>query len=350
MIKTEEKKNLLINILFFFTIAVLAFLSFKFLLPLLFPFLIGFSIAAVLKPISIFISEKTSVSYKIISKIIVGLFYLLLAFGFFLLGERIIKEASDLIKQLPSFYSEVLSPLIEKIINSIADSFAPFIDKEVILRNLGDTLGSFSVKLTNFTADALSGFLKALPSFLISVVFAVISSFFFVSDYYKITSYLSRLVPKRFRGLLFQGKRICGKTIKNMIKGYLAILTITFIELFLGLTLLRVQNALVLSLIVAVLDIFPIIGSGTFLIPFSILAFIYKRTALGVGVIILFLIITVVRNIIEPKIIGKRIGLHPIVMLLSVYIGGKIGGFLGVLIFPLTITILKEGLTLKKQS
>jgi sporulation integral membrane protein YtvI len=349
VIKTEEKKNLLINILFFFTIAVLAFLSFK-LLPLFFPFLIGFSISVVLKPVSIFISEKTSVSYKIISKIIVGLFYLLLAFGFFLLGERIIKEASDLIKQLPSFYSEVLSPLIEKIINSIADSFAPFIDKEVILGNLSDTLGSFSVKLTDFTASVLTAFLKALPSFMISVVFAVISSFFFLSDYYKITSFLSRLLPKRFRGLLFQGKRICGKTIKNMIKGYLAILTITFIELFLGLTLLRVQNALVLSLIVAVLDIFPIIGSGTFLIPFSIFAFIYKRTALGVGVIILFLIITVVRNIIEPKIIGKRIGLHPIVMLLSVYIGGKIGGFLGILVLPLAITILKEGLTLKKQS
>ncbi|MBQ5321198.1 MAG: sporulation integral membrane protein YtvI [Oscillospiraceae bacterium] len=345
-----EKRNTIINIAFYALIIAAAFFGFKYLLPFFLPFIIGFSIAMVLKPVSDYLCRKTSIPRQIGSISVTALFFIFISLLCFFLGERIIKEGSDLLKKLPSVYTEIISPLIENFINSLADTLEPYVNHEIFFKNFYAAMDSFSEKLTNFTADFITIFIRAFPSFVISVVFAVISAFFFSSDYYKTTSFLSKLIPVRHRNKLFEAKKLCGTTVKNMVKGYFIILIITFIELYIGLSLFRVENALVLSMLVSALDILPVIGSGTFLIPFSIISLIYGRISLGIGIIILYLIITVIRNIIEPKIIGKHIGLSPIVMLISVYVGAKIGGILGILFLPVLVTVLKEAFTSRLQS
>lgn len=352
MFKMEiiEKRNTIINIVYYALLIALGIVAFKYIFPLFFPFIVGFFIAMLLKPITNYLKERINLSSNLLSSLVLSVFLILTVLLLYFSGERIIKEGSDILKKIPFLYSDVISPVAENILNRLSDFFSPFLNKKEFFDYLSSLSDSFSVKLTNFTADFVATILRSLPSLILSVVFTVISAFFFSFDYYKITNFLSKLIPVKHRPKIFQTKQLCSKTLKNMFKGYSIILIITFAELFIGLSLLRVENPLVLSMIIAFFDILPVIGSGTFLIPFAIISLLYKRIYLGIGIIILYLIITIVRNIIEPKIIGKRIGLHPIVMLISVYTGAKISGLFGIIFLPIIITVLKEIFFTKKET
>jgi predicted PurR-regulated permease PerM len=116
---------------------------------------------------------------------------------------------------------------------------------------------------------------------------------------------------------------------------------ITDIILTVGLYLLGVNNAILLSLVFSVADIFPVLSVGIFIIPWAAFAIFNGKTYLAIGLIALFLIITILRNIIEPKLIGKNIGLHPLMTLASMYIGLRINGLLLSLIMPFIFILVK---------
>ena len=122
---------------------------------------------------------------------------------------------------------------------------------------------------------------------------------------------------------------------------YMLIMTITFGELLLGLLFLRVDYAVLIALVVAVLDILPIIGTGTILIPWGIIEIIKANYALGAGILVLCAVISVVREVIEPRIVGSRLGLSPLLSLVLMYAGLKLFGVLGMFVVPLTMIYLK---------
>ena len=119
-------------------------------------------------------------------------------------------------------------------------------------------------------------------------------------------------------------------------------MTLTFIDISVGLTILGVDNALAIALVIAVFDVLPVLGTGGIMIPWFLFCFMNAQPKLGVGLLILYLIITIIRNIIEPKVVGKQIGLHPLLMLLCMYLGVKLFGFLGLFIMPFLILILQN--------
>ena len=126
-----------------------------------------------------------------------------------------------------------------------------------------------------------------------------------------------------------------------MLGCYIIIFLLTFLELFVGLSLLGIRNSAALAITIALADILPLIGTGTILIPWGIISLLIDRAPLAVGLFTLYLIITIVRNIIEPKIIGKNIGLHPLLTLSSMYIGLKIGGIFWAVLLPILLMIIK---------
>ena len=132
------------------------------------------------------------------------------------------------------------------------------------------------------------------------------------------------------------------ETVGRMLRAYLLIMLITFGELAAGLLLLRVDYALFIAALVAVLDILPLIGSGGILIPWAVIALLRGDTPLGVGILLLYGVITVVRNIIEPKIVGGQIGLHPLVTISAMFFGIKVLGVGGILLGPIGALLLKH--------
>lgn len=129
-------------------------------------------------------------------------------------------------------------------------------------------------------------------------------------------------------------------TIGKYVKSYSLIFFITFFELAIGFSLLRVQNAMLLGLLVAIFDILPILGTGGVLIPWALISAVLGDKAFALGVFTLYIIIIVVRNIIEPRIVGKQIGLHPLVTLVCMFVGLKFFGVIGLFGFPIALSVL----------
>ncbi len=345
MMEIKDKKRFLITTLFYLTIIMFIVVFLKYLLPALLPFVVGFFIAMLLKPIWISISKITKSKLKFAGFITVLSFYLLLFLLVFLLGKRLFTEAVSLLSGLPSLIREIIIPFINNTAEKINSFLQNTLKSNINTDYFSNSVSAFTDKLVTFTANIVTKLVKTGPSLIVGTVLTIISTFYFALDYYKITSFLTKLLPKNHRNKVFEFKEIFGDKMLNMIKGYMMIMLITFAEVFVGLSLLRTKNSLVLSIIIAAVDLLPIFGSGTFLIPISILGFLNGRISYSVGVLILYAIITVIREIIEPKIIGKRIGLPTIVMLLSAYVGLKLFGFSGLIVLPLIITVIKEYLS-----
>jgi len=116
---------------------------------------------------------------------------------------------------------------------------------------------------------------------------------------------------------------------------------ITFIELAVGLSILRADGAIYIAALTAIIDIMPVLGTGAVVIPWSIFEFIKGNLTFAIGLAILYIVIMIVRNILEPKLVGKQIGLHPLIMLICMYVGVKVFGFIGLFVLPIIAAIMK---------
>ena len=114
---------------------------------------------------------------------------------------------------------------------------------------------------------------------------------------------------------------------------------ITFVELFVGFLILQVDYAFVLAILIAFVDFLPVLGTGAILAPWGIIALLTKNYFLGIGIIVLFVVMTVIRQIIEPKIVGKSLGVHPILTLIAIYLGYKLFGIVGMIFLPIAALV-----------
>ena len=153
---------------------------------------------------------------------------------------------------------------------------------------------------------------------------------------------LCSLLPERWQQKLPIIKNTVTSTLTGYLKAYLLIMLLTFTEVFIGLTILGVDYALIISVVVAIVDVLPILGTGTVLIPWAIFCFITHNTSLGVGLLILYAVVLVVRQLAEPKIVGNTLGLHPLATLASIYLGIKFLGFGGIFIGPIAAMLIKS--------
>ena len=131
-------------------------------------------------------------------------------------------------------------------------------------------------------------------------------------------------------------------TIGKYLRAYGLIIFITFTELFIGFSILGVSYSFIIAMITALVDILPVLGTGTILIPWGVYMIFAGNYFLGIGILVLYVLITVVRQVLEPKIVGSYVGLYPLVTLMAMYIGSKVMGFFGLFLFPIAIILLKK--------
>jgi sporulation integral membrane protein YtvI len=126
-----------------------------------------------------------------------------------------------------------------------------------------------------------------------------------------------------------------------MFKAYVILMSITFIELAVGLTILRVPYSVFIAGIIAIVDILPVLGTGTVLIPWALISLIQGKYTFAAGIAVIYIVITVVRSMLEPRFVGRQIGFNPVVTLIMMYLGLQVLGFAGLFLFPLTMIVLK---------
>ncbi len=337
----EKQKAFIIHVIYVIFLLGLVYVAIKYLLPLLMPFVIGVIISAVFrKPID-FIHNKTKLSRVLISIIMLIFFYGALGFLASMIGFKAFNFLSNLFYSLPELYAKTVLPAIEQVIDNVMGHF-PGIESllQDFLDNINDSIFNFLKDASSTVVGTIARFATSLPSLLINFIFTIVSSFFFTIDYYRITRFVGAQFKGERREMLLKLKNNGIGTLGKFIRAYSAIISITFLEISIGFWILRIPNPFLFGLLISIIDIMPILGTGAVLLPWAIISLVIGNTKIGIGMLLLYIIITAVRQTIEPKIVGQQIGLHPILTLILMYVGAQLMGVLGLLILPIIATIL----------
>ena len=224
---------------------------------------------------------------------------------------------------------DMLSALLSKEVPIFGELFPP----ELAAR-ISDAVGELiSVALTGL-GEGITSLVAGVPRLLFFLLVTLISLVYFSLDYDRIVAFTGSVLPDKVILALRKAKTSIITVIKKYVLSYLLILLITYFTVLAGLWLLRVDHAPVIALFIALLDLLPVIGVGTVLVPWGIFALATGNKFLGIGLILLFVINTVIRQFTEPRIVGKNLNLHPLITLMAIYIGYALFGFIGVFILP----------------
>ncbi|CRZ33556.1 sporulation integral membrane protein YtvI [Herbinix hemicellulosilytica] len=338
----EKQKAFILHVIYIVFILGLGYIAIKYILPLLMPFVIGLIIAILFRQVIDYIEKKIRIKRSFVSIFILIIFYGILAFIISIIGAKAFTFLKELFGQLPDLYRNTIEPALDKAATNLINQFPdikPYV--EDFLLNISDTIFSYVKNASATVISKITGLAGKVPSLLIKLIFTIVSSFFFTIDYYKISDFLMRQFNGNSRDMILRLKDKGLGTIGKFIKAYTAILSITFAELSLGFLVLGIPNPFLFGAMIALIDIMPILGTGAVLLPWSIIALILGNTKIGIGMFILYIVITAVRQTIEPKIVGGQIGLHPIITLVLMYVGAKLMGVLGLLLLPVIATIVK---------
>ncbi len=337
----EQRKDFIINIVYYAIILGLMFIAIKFSVKYLMPFIIGFIIAFLLKPIVHKLTHKFG-QRKYISLLVISLFYIVIGTFIVWIFFAALSGIQSLTKQLPVFYEEVMKPgfadltqwstgILSTFDPKVAEFVQQFLDTSIT------ALGNFAQNISGSVINFLTKLVTSVPSLLISILIAIISSFFFTLDYRKIVNQSLDVLPEDKKDLVLDVK-----VVGNYFKAYLTLMSLTFVELSVAFLVLRIPNAIGIALIIASVDILPVLGTGSVMLPWSIYEMISGDSSRGVALFVIYIVITVIRNILEPKVVGKQIGLHPLLTLVCIYVGLKLFGFIGLLGLPIAVTLIKS--------
>lgn len=341
-----DKKNFILNVAFIFTVYAVLYIIFVYVIHWVMPFIVGFLIALALRPVTRFANKFVKGSGRGVAVFVIALFYTAVAITIWFLLSFLITQTTDLIHYLPRLYFNRLEPLLLEFNDWIvtnAETLSPDVANTIsqVITNainyMSDFVKNISVSFVQFATRLISNF----PLYLISVVFTIVLSVYISLEYDNITAFFRKQLPDKFNDTFEQARIFVTDTLWKMIKSYIKIMIITFIELYVGLSILKVKFALPLASFVAVLDILPVLGTGGVLVPWALVELILKNYFLGFGLLILYLVVLVVRHVIEPKIVGKQIGLHPIITITAMYAGMRLFSVAGIIIGPIVAITVK---------
>lgn len=347
MDRTEARRKTIINFVYWGLILALIYFGVNVGLAYISPFLIGFVIAMVVKPVIDWMERKLRLRRRLASTITVAFFYIVIGGLLTTLGVVIVNQVTGFFAHFDEFYAQQILPAIEQI-RALIDFDWSIFDPDIaaILQTAYDSISSALTSAVDALISAVvrfgRGTITGVPNFFINMLFTIVATFFIASDYYNITGFILRQLPERTASIVVQFRQQLGEVIIKYIRSYSMILGISFVELLIGLWILGVERLFLLSFLIAVFDILPVVGTGAILAPWGIILLIQGDYMMGFGLIALWLIITVVRNIIEPKIVGDNVGLHPLATLMSMYVGTKLFGGIGLFGLPITLAILNE--------
>ena len=315
----------------------------KYIIPIFTPFLVGFFIAFILRPVTEKMCEKTKINNKICGIVVVILSYVLIFFFIWLISFKISEFLKTFINSSKGVYETTVLPTLNAItgqLNKIFLSLMPNSNFKVqnIIENMLYNIDDFITSTAKYILSIIAIVSKNIPNFLINIIFSIISSIYFSYDYKKITTFIVNIFPKKIQHLLLKTKGYTIKTIIKYIKAYMLLMLISFCLLSVGFLIINVKNPIGIAALISLFDTIPFVGSGIVMVPWAIVL-MGKNFNMAIGLITIFLISSVSRSFLEPKILGASLGIHPLASLISVYVGAKLLGFLGIIIAPIAIQI-----------
>lgn len=354
--KIQKRKDFIINFLYVGIFVGLYYFLIKYALGYIFPFAFATALALLLQRPVRFISRKLhlkahgAVSIILVLLIVVLVVSLLAFFGITLFNElrdfiTFVFSSFSSVSELVTMVEEFVMGLVVKLPGSFSDTVGGYV--KTFFDGLGTESSGIDLSALSASLSGAWDVVKGVPSNLLSVLITIISCVFVTADYDNIKSLILGMCTKPEREKLIKSKRTVMKGVSKLFKSYATLMLITFAEMFIGLTFMKLIGVYnggyiaIISLVTSIVDIIPVLGTGTVLIPWALYNFIVGNIGFGIGLLVLYIVITVLRQVIEPKLVANQVGLPAIVTIMAMFIGTKLFGVLGVIILPLTVIIVK---------
>lgn len=206
--------------------------------------------------------------------------------------------------------------------------------------------GSISIieKVSSIFITTVFSLIVKIPSILFDLIFVVIASLFILLDYPKI----NQMMIRRYEIMALIVNTV-KEVLSNMFKAYFIIMLVTFIELLIGFNIVGLNHSIMFACIIAVFDFFPILGLDMIMIPWIIITALINDIALSGALLVIYMIVVITKNILEPKLLAKRLGIMPFFSLISMYIGMKIMGMMGIVIMPTLLVVMMQIYKVKQK-
>lgn len=329
-----------------FTVFITVWLSIRYLLPLFSPFLLGTGLARAAEPMTGFLHKRLRVPRPVSAGIGVSMAFCFLAMLLLMLCAFLIRELRLLSGVLPdleetarSGFSLVRSWLLNLSART-PESVQPLLRQNVdALFSDGASVMSKGVGyLLSLTGNLLSN----IPDSTLTLGTAIISAFLISAKLPRIKRWLLRRIPKERLNAIGDTARRIRSVFGKWFLAQTKLMGVTFVILFLGFVLLKIPYALLWALGVCLVDAFPVLGTGTVLLPWSLVHLLQQDIPRAVGIASLYIVISTTRSILEPKLLGRHLGLDPLVTLMTMYAGYQIWGISGMFFAPiLTVTAIQ---------
>ncbi len=306
------------------------------------PFVIGIIIAAILERPVEAIVKKSKISRKIVGTVAVFLTYIILGAIIAFIITSLVNEAIALSGKIPNIY-ENLKIEYKTVFTSITELLdrTPTAISESIY-NIGLNVLSKLAELTTKLANAIVNFIMFVPNILIYIVVTLLATLFLVTDRRTITKFMTDALPNSWVKKLTDVIAKCFESLGGYLKALITLITLTFVELLIAFMFLGVEYPLLIAIIGAIIDALPILGISALLLPWAIYSAITGELGFGIALVVLYLMMTIIRQLIEPKIVSNNIGTHPFITLLCMYLGFKVLGLAGLLIGPILMIVFKN--------
>ncbi|MBQ2840238.1 MAG: sporulation integral membrane protein YtvI [Oscillospiraceae bacterium] len=340
----ENRHSRFFLTLFYIALALFClWLIFNYAIGWLAPFIIAFIVSRIIEKPVCFFQKKLKLPRPLSSALFTILFYGIIGTALYFALSAIVKELVVLFEKLGSLDINVM---VSRLNNTFIDvlSKIPLEMQDFIYSNIEGWLSEFVSALRNLIGPVISSATNvaaALPSIMIFVIAAIVSTYFLSCDFEFLKKTVVSVLPDKWRLRFRQTREQVSNTLISYLRALLVLISITFVELSIGLAVLRVPNSFLIAAVIAIIDALPILGTGWILMPWAIISLFAKNYVLAIGLAVIYAVVVIVRNMIEPKIVGKHIGLHPLITLMAMYIGLKMFGIIG-MFMPIPIALLKQ--------
>jgi sporulation integral membrane protein YtvI len=331
-------------------IILLTVIAIYFVIPLIYPFLIGWLIAYMLNPFVNLLERKGKMSrWLAVSLGILG-FISVLAGLITLVIFRIVNEIQRLSVFINDNYTQWLndisslisSDMIQRWVDEISTFYQQFSERkatDVGANSVSDKIVDAITTILQQFAQYMITFITALPNVAVGLIIAFIATFFISKDWYRIRRWGSSLLHNQVKGSIEDIWIDLRKALFGFLKAQFILISITACFVIVGLLLLRVDYAVSIGLLIGLVDLMPYLGTGAVFIPWIIIIFIKGNYTFAIGLSVLYGIILIARQLAEPKVLSSSIGLNPLVTLISVFVGLKLFGVLGLIIGPIGLVL-----------
>jgi sporulation integral membrane protein YtvI len=350
-----SKHHLYSSLRFLFVIAVvvLGAISLYYVSTVTYPFIIAFLIAFMINPLVNYLEQKVKMPRSLavilvlilLFAIVAGLLTLLIAeivSGTQYLANVVPQHFQKLIVYIEDFFASQIIPLYNQLAVIFKNLDAN--QQDTIMNNIQSVGTRIATTVGKFIQDLLQNIpnlISWLPNAATVIVFSLLATFFISKDWYRLSGATQKVLPKKART---SGKTVfidLKKALFGFLKAQVTLISITTVIVLVGLLILRVDYAITIALIIGIVDILPYLGTGIVFVPWIIYSAVSGDVPLAIGLGILYIVVLVQRQIMEPKVLSSTIGLDPLATLIALFVGFKLIGFLGLIVGPVLLVIIR---------